>query len=66
MYIEHLDGRFAGQMRDIETSAALELIKVGRARRPNFDAPAPEAPKVVVKAPTVETSSTVEKAKKRR
>jgi hypothetical protein len=33
MYVEILDGRYAGQMRDMEPGAAMDLINVGRAKR---------------------------------
>jgi len=33
MFIKVLDGRFAGQVRDIENGAALALLKEGRAEK---------------------------------
>lgn len=33
MYIKVLDGRYAGQVRDIENGTALDLIKMGRATK---------------------------------
>jgi hypothetical protein len=32
MYVEILDGRYAGQMRDMEPGVAQDLINLGRAR----------------------------------
>jgi hypothetical protein len=42
MYVEILDGRYAGQMRDMEPGVALDLINLGRARA--FQRPTPAAP----------------------
>ncbi len=63
MYVQVLDGRFAGQMRDIEPGAALELIKAGRAKKMSFDAPppAPEAPVIVAESAVIEESATRKK-----
>jgi hypothetical protein len=60
VYIEHLDGRYAGQVRDIETFAALGLVESGRAKRVSFDAPAPEAP-IVSAATTADEPKPVKK-----
>lgn len=40
MYVEILDGQYAGQMRDIEPGTALSLIALGRAKRA-FGEPTP-------------------------
>jgi hypothetical protein len=45
MFVKILDGRFAGQERDIENGSALELVRQGRAAH-IFENPAPEAPRV--------------------
>jgi hypothetical protein len=59
MYVEILDGRYAGQTRDIEPGAALDLISLGRAKRA-FGEPTPgnsprmgvpETPAVIEVAP---------------
>jgi len=59
MYVQLLDGRYAGQTRDIEDGAARGLIQAGRAKNP-FAEPTraepplaliPEAPKVAVEVP---------------
>jgi hypothetical protein len=52
MYVEIIDGRYAGQMRDIENGVAMDLIRLGRAKHASFDAPAPEAPIVVAEEPS--------------
>lgn len=50
MYVEILDGQYAGQMRDIEPGTALSLIALGRAKRA-FGEPTPA---VVATAPAIE------------
>lgn len=45
MYVKLLDGRFAGETRDLAPGAARDLIAVGRAERA-FQDPAPEAPPI--------------------
>jgi hypothetical protein len=39
MYIKMLDGRFAGQVRDIENGTALELLACGRAAKAFTETP---------------------------
>jgi hypothetical protein len=50
MYVKLLDGRFAGEVRDLAPGAARDLIELGRAERA-FQDPAPEAPIVVASHP---------------
>lgn len=42
MYVEMLDGRYAGQMRDMEPGVAQDLINLGRAR--SFSQPTSATP----------------------
>jgi hypothetical protein len=59
MYVELLDGRYAGQSKDIAPDAAHELIKLGRAKKA-FQSPLPEvAPVFAVVAEPTETPEPV-------
>jgi hypothetical protein len=42
MLVELIDGRYAGQMRDLDPGAAQDLIDIGRAK--SFMAPTPATP----------------------
>lgn len=41
MYVRLLEGRDAGEIRDVENSTAIELMKMKRAENPYLDAPLP-------------------------
>lgn len=48
MYVKLLDGRFAGETRELAPGAARDLIALGRAEKA-FQDPAPEVPAIVAR-----------------
>jgi hypothetical protein len=54
MYVKLLDGRYAGETRDLAPGAARDLIELGRAEKA-FQDPAPEAPPIFASGGNVES-----------